>query len=443
MKTIVKFCTGFALLLLNFGANAQTAYLEIASNADIATAANSGSSSGQQSVSDDGRFVVFGSTASNLVDVDVNGPEGDIFVRDRQTKTTTLVSKSSQGTQGQYYSRFPAISGDGRYIAFVSRSDNLVDGDTNNIGGVSGIYDAFVHDLQTSTTTRINVSSAGDQANAGVEFNKPLSLSHDGCCISFASEAGNLVPNDTNSAVDVFVHDRGTGLTTRVSVDSAGVQGNGFSGYPSISGDGRLVVFQSVASNLVANDINGVADIFVHDRQTGETKRINLDIQGNETNNIVQNCTTLSTDGRYVGFASYADNMVPGDNNGSSDAFLYDLQTQTMRRVGINTNCPSISGDNRFVTVQYSGPNGGQVAQLLLLDLRTGVATNLHRDKFGVFGSNMVNFGFSMSGTGKFITFTSDTSGWTLDAGTKGAQSDVFVAIPDYIFAYGMEVVPQ
>src|SRR5439155_287868 len=158
-------------------------------------------------------------------------------------QTTTRASVDSSGAQANRESFGIAVSADGRFVAFASFADNLVIGDTN------GASDVFVRDRVAGTTTRVNVSTAGVQADAD-SFD--LALSADGRVIAFRSNADNLVANDTNSAADVFVHDRLTGTTERVSVDSAGIQGNGPSQSPALSADGRFVAFRSNADNLVA-----------------------------------------------------------------------------------------------------------------------------------------------------------------------------------------------
>jgi Tol biopolymer transport system component len=187
---------------------------------------------------------------------DTNGANRDIFVRDRQSGQTELVSVSSAGVQGNYGSSNPTISADGRFVAFESSASNLVPGDTNGANG-----DIFVHDRETGQTERVSVSSAGAQGNYG---SVDPTISADGRFVAFRSEANNLVPGDTNDRPDVFVRDRQTGETERVSVSSAGTQGNGHSVHPTISADGRFVAFESSASNLVPGDTNGAnGDIFV------------------------------------------------------------------------------------------------------------------------------------------------------------------------------------
>src|SRR3990170_4575657 len=242
--------------------------------ASVSTAGAQGDAiSGYPAISGDGRYVAFRSAASNLVPGDDNAVQ-DIFVHDRQTGATERVSVTSAGGQATNYSDEPAISGDGRYVAFRSPATNLVAADTN------ALSDVFVHDRQTGATERVSVTSAGGQGSGGHSYEP--SVSDDGRYVAFRSRATNLVAGDTNGTDDVFVRDRQTGVTVRVSVDSSGVQGNGGSYEPSVSGDGRYVAFRSVASNLVPGDDNAVQDIFVHDRQTGATERVSVTSAGGQ-----------------------------------------------------------------------------------------------------------------------------------------------------------------
>jgi Tol biopolymer transport system component len=218
-------------------------------------------------ISDDGRFVAYASFERDQVHTDHNeycqiiGSSAtscaDIILRDRIAQTTALVSLSSSGEQGNNQSLTPALSADGRYVAFESAASNLVGGDTN------GAVDVFVRDLRTGTTTRASVSSDGIQGN-GSSFDRSIGLSATGRYVAFSSRAGNLVPDDSNDICDdglggpadrncgdVFVHDLLTGFTERVSVGPNGLQGDGNAAYPSISGDGQTVAFESAAQNLV------------------------------------------------------------------------------------------------------------------------------------------------------------------------------------------------
>ncbi len=307
------------------------------------------------SISADGRHVAFYSDASNLVSGDTNG-SGDIFVRDRQTGQTTRVSVASDGTEGSGLTQLPAISADGRFVAFASSAASLATGDTN------GTTDIFVRDLQAGQTTRVSVASDGAQSNGP---GGSSAISADGRYVAFSSDATNLVGDDTNGTGDVFVHDRQTGQTTRISVDSTGAQAGGVSSIPSISADGRYVAFHSDAANLVTDDTNGTSDIFVHDRQTGQTVRVSVASDGTQGDQWVETLD-ISADGRYVALASAAGNLAPGDINGITDIFVHDLQTGGTVLVSLAfdgtqqdrwASYPSISADGRYVAFLSNSTN--------------------------------------------------------------------------------------
>jgi len=308
------------------------------------------------SISADGRYIAFQSDASNLVPNDTNSAT-DIFVHDQITGITQRVSINSQGEQGDRHSSEPAISGDGRYVVFHSQASNLVAKDTNE-----GI-DVFLHDLQTQETTLVNLNAKGKQGR-GISFG-PV-ISEDGRYIAFASSVSNLVEEDTNELVDVFVFDRQTKQTTRVSVNSEGQQADGVSFRPTLSADGQYVAFRSQATNLVANDTNGEEDIFVHDRATGTTTRISVDSQGQEANGRSFNAT-ISGNGQFVVFNSDANNLVADDQNSNTDVFVHNRETgQTYRlthdsesysHVPASYYSPVISKDGRWIAFESKAWN--------------------------------------------------------------------------------------
>lgn len=263
-------------------------------------------------ISSDGRVVVFGSYASNLVANDTNGTY-DVFCHDRSTGVTERVSVDSMGIEANDYSTSPALSADGNIVVFESAASNLISNDTN------GFPDVFVHDRSTGITERVSVDSLGAEAN--LESVQAV-ISCDGQVVAFESEAWNLVSNDTNNAMDVFVHDRSSGTTERVSVNSSGVEGNSGSFGPSISSDAVRVAFESFASNLVTNDTNGWNDGFVRDRSSGMTNLVTVDSSGNQGDNqsVPQG---ISADGRVVVFGSDASNLVSGDTNGVTDILIH------------------------------------------------------------------------------------------------------------------------
>jgi hypothetical protein len=264
------------------------------------------------------------------------------------------VSISSVGIQADGDSEEPSISSDGFMVAFISEATNLVPGDTNDA------QDVFVHDLATGITERVSVASAGTQ---GDDDAFSLSLSSNGSFVAFGSYAANLVAGDTNDVIDVFVHDRDTGTTTRVSVATDGTQANDESFSPAISSSGRFVAFRSDATNLVANDTNNNSDIFVRDRNLGTTRRVSVDSDGDQANGD-SILPAISADGRFVAFSSEASNLVAGDTNNLADIFLHDRQNdETVLIVGpaefstgsgIIIVAPSISPDGDFVGLNNS-----------------------------------------------------------------------------------------
>ena len=209
-------------------------------------------------ISADCRYVAFASAAYHLV-AGVTGGWPDVFVRDRLTETTEVVSLNSDGELADSQCAAPEISADGRYVAFLSKAANLVPGDTN------GDYDAFVRDRLVGTTERVSVNSDGEEQNYGIS-QIGIDMSADGRYVAFPSPATNLVPDDTNGYGDVFIRDRVTGTTKRVSVTTGGAQANGGSGWPAISADGYHVAFESSATNLAseAGDSSQLR-VYVHD----------------------------------------------------------------------------------------------------------------------------------------------------------------------------------
>ena len=387
-------------------------------------------------MSPDGRYVVFESAASNLVPGDTNGWP-DTFLRDRLSGTTERVSLTSAGAQASDRSHASSISADGRYVAFLNLSSNLVPGDTN------GRYDVFVRDRQAGVTERVSISSAGVQANWDC---LAPTISADGRYVSFESAATNLVLGDTNAAADIFARDRLLGTTERVNVDSAGGQANSYSGTGSgdgvLSGDGRYAVFTSNASNLVPGDTNGFRDTFVRDRQLGTTERVSVDSAGAQGNNqsVQLQRASISADGRYVVFASLASNLVPGDTNAVSDIFLRDRQLGTTQRVSLdsagvqgNNACGHavISGNNRFVAFMSYASNlvvgdANGKADVFVRDLLSHTTELVSVDSFGAQGNELSGpQGPSISADGRFVSFESGAS--NLVPGDTNGNADVFI----------------
>jgi Tol biopolymer transport system component len=309
-------------------------------------------------MSADGRYVLFRSDAPNLVPGDVNG-KSDAFIRDRATGRTRRIPPAGLGVSagvfsvdGRYaileaaanlyrydlrrgrllrltagangWSASPSVSADGRYVAFTSIASNLVHRDTNKLP------DVFVRDVLTGKTTRVSVTSGGTQGTGKRYSNgsNAPTISNDGRYVAFHSDMTNLVRGDTNGVFDTFVHDRVTGKTQRVSVSSTGRQANAESGGgESFSADGRYVAFNSLATNLVADDRNDITDVFIRDLRKKRTRLVSLGTQGQgDDASWVGLGAAFTHDGRYLLFASWAANLVPDDTNGVADVFLRDLR---------------------------------------------------------------------------------------------------------------------
>ncbi len=307
-------------------------------------------------MSADGRYVLFRSDASNLAPGDANR-KSDGFIHDRVTGKTRRIRPAGVGmtagalsANGRYAvldaggnvfrydlrrgrllrltasanSWGGSVSADGRYVAFTSNATNLVRGDTNKLP------DIFVRNMRTGRTARVSVTSTGKQG-VGKRYsngsNAPT-ISSDGRYVAFHSDMTNLVRGDTNGVFDIFVHDRVTGKTQRVSVSSTGRQSNAESfGGESFSADGRYVAFDSLATNLVANDRNDITDVFIRDLRTNRTRLVSLGMHGQgDDASWVGLGNAFTRDGRHLLFASWAANLVPGDTNGVADVFVRDLR---------------------------------------------------------------------------------------------------------------------
>lgn len=367
--------------------------------------------SNRAKISGNGQFVVYESYADNLVPNDTNNNQ-DIFLFNRQTETTTRISLGMGGAEANGNSSYARISDDGCIVAFLSSADNLVPNDTNGRG------DVFAYDCMTGLIERISVASDGSEADNGggipaisgdgeyIAFTStstnldPIAtgtidshvylakrgggnvslitkapdgtiadwssyapvVSDDGRFVAFHSLASNLVPTDANGRTDVFVYDSMTGATALVSVDSNGIQGSGgqpFSSdgaaYAAISGDGRYISFMSHFPNLVPNDTNGFADVFIRDRMVGSTTRISVDNNGNQQNANSYFDTAVSDDGRFVAFTSGADNLVPNDTNNQWDIFVGDTVNGTIERVSVSDSGAEPDSSATQVSISDNG----------------------------------------------------------------------------------------
>jgi Tol biopolymer transport system component len=420
-----RLAAGAALALVAGAATAGTTALVSVSSGG--SQANGGS--GYGTVSSDGRYVVFVSGASNLVSGDTNNSE-DVFLRDRLLGTTVRVSVATGGAQGNRGGYQPAMSADGRYVAFTSWSTDLVSGDTNNTG------DVFVRDLLAGTTARVSLGAGGAQSNGA---SMQPSISNDGRYVAFNSVASNLVTGDTNLRIDTFRRDVVAGATIRVSVTNAGAQANNttlIEDAPSISADGRYVVFRSNATNLVAGDTNGSPDIFIRDATSRTTARVSLTNAGGQANSWSY-VPFVSADGRYVVFESDATNLVTGDTNVARDVFVRDRTGGTTTRASV-TNAGaqsngesrngSISSDGRYVSFQSVATNlvsgdTNSVADVFVRD-RTGATTT--RVSVSTAGAQGTEYSVTprISATGAYVVF--EAAAPNLVSGDTNGLTDIF-----------------
>jgi cold shock CspA family protein len=393
------------------------------------TGAEANDESDWPTVSADGRFVAFESHASNLVAGDSNATV-DIFVYDRSTGTTERVSVDSSGAEGDGGSFGPlAISADGRFVAFASHATNLVVGDTNSA------VDIFVRDRSAGTTERVSVDSSGAQTIS--RWCVRPAISADGNVVTFESDAANLVASDTNGVNDVFVHVRSTGVTERVSIDSSGAEANDWSGQSAVSADGTIVEFSSFATNLVPGDTNGYQDVFVHDRSTGTTERVSVDSSGAQAN-YPSGEPAISADGTLAVFSTAASNLAPGDTNNQYDVFVHDRLSGTTERVSVDSAggqanngslSPSVSANGRVVAFEsdasnlVAGDTNGRT-DVFVHDRSSGITDRVSVDTSGA-QANGVSSRTSISAYGQVVAFASYAS--NLAAGDTNACVDGFV----------------
>jgi Tol biopolymer transport system component len=343
-------------------------------------------------------------------------------------QSTTLLSRAPDGSVGNGPSVLPSISGDAHYIAFRSQASNLVAGDAN------GVDDVFRCDRWTGAIVLVSVNLAG---SAGDGPSRQSQISRNGRYVVFQSYADDLVTGDTNGVSDIFVRDFVLGRTVRASVSSAGAQSDGGSRYPYISANGRWVVFESQATNLVPGDTNGHKDVFVHDCILDTTEIVSLAFDGSGADDDVLS-TSISPDGRYVGFSSSATNLVPGDLNGEMDAFVHDRETGTTVRVSTNASGGedhglsadvSLSADAHFAAF-YSlaadlvpGDNNGQ-GDVFVKDLQTGAIERASVSSSGLEG-NWNSYYPRISRDGRWIVFFSYAD--TLVPNDTNWDADIFL----------------
>ncbi|MGE0576484.1 Calx-beta domain-containing protein [Reyranella sp.] len=297
-----------------------------------------------------GGKIAFVSGASNLVVGDSNFTQ-DIFVW--SNGTITRVSTDALGNQANGFSDAPAFSADGTKIVFVSSASNLVSDDTN------GTEDIFVKDLTSGAIQRVNTTASGDEAEGDGEgggYSTEPVFSPDASRVAFVSVADNLVTGDTNGVADVFVKTLAGGAIVRVSTNASGAQANGDSSNPVFSANGSRVAFTSAASDLITGDTNGVGDIFIKNLSDNSIARISTDAAGAQANGASWGAA-FSPDGARIFFVSAASNLVAGDTNGVADVFVKDMFTGAIARVSTNSSDGQATGGDSSQFVLSSDGN--------------------------------------------------------------------------------------
>ena len=441
-----------------------TTLVSIASNDEQANDASSFAA-----ISANNRYAAFQSWATNLDPLD-NSDNDDIYLRDLYAGLTTLASRTHDSSQTNGDSLAPALSSNGRFVAFYSYATNLVPGDNNSNCGFlqdENCPDVFVFDSQTGETLLVSIAADGTQGNG---WSGNASISADGRYIAFESSATNLVANDKNEVIDIFVHDRdadgdgaldepGAVNTILVSTSSDGTPANGHCEVSSISADGRTVAFASSSDNLVEGDTNESQDIFVHDRdanhngiydETGQvrTARVSIASDGTEANGESYN-PTISGDGHFIAFDSEADNLVINDTNKTQDVFLHDRDLDqdqvfdqsnavSTTRVSVSTSgeqantwseSPTISNDGHHIAFVSPSSNLDQncilsTRHIFLRDTHSDQTTCLSLSNQGAEASGD-SWNPSISADGGFLVIGSDAE--DLVEGDNNLVRDIFL----------------
>lgn len=298
-------------------------------------------------MSADGRFVAFACDADNLVPGDTNRCT-DVFVYDRHTGRTERVSVASDGAQGNDVSSDPVISADGRWVAFVSWADNLVQHDENQTG------DIFLHDRESGNTELVSAAPGGTSAD---DASYAPSISADGRFVAFSSQASNLVPGDSNRRPDVFVYDREKRVLERVSVDSGGVEADEGGQYGVISADGRWVAYLSAARNLLhgRTDWPLRSQVYLYDRETRCTTLVTVGLEGDRADNA-SGRLGISANGLWLAYVSRASNLAVGSPSGWTNLFLFgreQAETRWVAKVILHSDGPIEGG--RFLSISADG----------------------------------------------------------------------------------------
>ncbi|MEZ5455912.1 MAG: hypothetical protein R3F04_07340 [Lysobacteraceae bacterium] len=410
------------------------------------------SNRGQRRLSTDGGMLVAETEATNLGALALQSGSTQIVRIERGSNQALLISRDLQGNPALSAAFEPSMSSDGRYIVFRSATTNLVAGDNN------GTFDVFWADVNGGPLERVNLGPGNVQGLGGTQTRLPT-VSDDGQAVAFVSNQNNLVADDSNGVLDVFVRDRSSGITTRVSVDSNGTQANGLSDFPIISANARYVVFSSLASNLIPGDAGGFQDIFRHDRQTGETVLVSQSSGGAQGNGN-SFTSAISADGNDIAFSSAATNLVSGDSNARTDIFVRNVAQGTTTRVSVdstgaqgNGTCslPSISADGRIVVFLSGSSNllagdDNSANDLFRHDRDSCQTTLVSIDPDGrqALPSQATVTAGEVSPDGTVAAVETNAQDWQLASGVSGGRGILLATpamplLPDSVFADGFE----
>ena len=369
--------------------------------------------------SGNGRYIIFASAANNLVAGDTNN-KNDVFVRDLVDGTTRLVSTSSTGALGNRDSYSGSLSADGRFAVFSSSATNLVAGDFNPLGNV------YVKGLLTGITIRVSLNAAGEGNQPGGRSSTGGSVSADGRYVAFSSDSSDLVAGDTNFRSDVFVKDLATGAVVRASTSASGVQSTSFNDTAVLSPDGRYVAFANYGIDLVPGDSNPDAEVLLKDLLTGALVRVNTNASGAQVNGYSSNYHGgFSADSRFYVFGSNTSDL--GLSDGSYNIYVKNLATGAVQAIRGGSE-GSLSGDGRYLAfsslaADLVADDFNGVSDVFVKDMASGEIRLVSRTAAGLQG-NGNSFRPTISTDGRQVLFSSQ-AGNLVDGDSNGAP-DLF-----------------
>ena len=399
-------------------------------NTTLVTAGNNSSVS--PSISDDGRYIVFASFANNLTLQPQANIAGSIFLHDRQTGSKSLVSLNVTGqTAANTYAQNPIISADGQEIAFDSGASNLT---TNSVPGYVELY---ARNLALGTNQLVTVNTNGAGALFGLSR---VSLSTNGSKIAFSSYASDLAPGDNNSTYDVFYRDLASQSVVLVSKNSSGTgSADSYSDIPMISGDGRFIAFGSYANNLSPADNNFNFDIYRYNVAAGTNALVSINGSGVAGNSSCGQDIFISGDGRFVAFESYDSDLAAGANGWYQEIFLRDMTAGTNQLVSMTNGAQAdntcylrgLSRDGRYVLFASYADNLAANAtnftqNLYLRDTIAATTTLIDVNVSGTGPADRSANNAALSSNGRYVIFTSAATN-LVAAGKQSGVSDVFV----------------